>query len=211
MKKLLLVCSLIFFFLFSHAQQRAIINNANSPFVKFRNINMGDCVWTEGFWADKVILAEKVMLPHMGSILTGDIGHALNNFKIAAGQKKGEHKGMHWHDGDFYKWMEAAAYIYAQNKDAKILEELDTYIETIAQAQEDDGYLSTQISLREHLDRWQNRQFHELYNSGHLLTSTCIHHRITGQPNFLNIAIKHADYLYKTFHPQPKKISAIWI
>lgn len=207
MKKLLLVFPFICSILVCLGQEKGIINNAASPYVKFKNINMGDCSWTEGFWADKFALAEKVMVPHMGKILTGDIGHALNNFKIAAGTKEGEHKGMHWHDGDFYKWMEAATYIYSQNKDEKILKELDEYIAVIGKAQEDDGYLSTQISLREHLNRWQNRQFHELYNSGHLLTSACIHHRITGQSNFLEIAIKHADYLYKTFQPQPKELA----
>lgn len=207
MKKLLSILPFIISAVLSFGQEKGIINNAASPYVKFKNINMGDCTWTEGFWADKFKLAEEVMVPHMGKILTGDIGHALNNFKIAAGSKKGVHKGMHWHDGDFYKWMESAVYIYAQNKDESILKELDGYIEIIGKAQEKDGYLSTQISLRENLDRWQNRQFHELYNSGHLLTSACIHHRITGKSNFLKIAIKHADYLYKTFQPQPKELA----
>ena len=99
-----------------------IINNANSPHVKFKSVNIGDCQWTDGFWADKFKVAEETMVPYMGKLLTGDVGHALNNFKIAAGLKQGEHKGMKWHDGDFYKWMEAAMYVYAQNKDQKILE-----------------------------------------------------------------------------------------
>ena len=50
---------------------------------------MGDCRWTSGFWADKSKLREEVMMPHMGALLKGDIGHAYNNFKIAAGLKKG--------------------------------------------------------------------------------------------------------------------------
>jgi len=55
--------------------------------------------------------------------------------------------------------------------------------------------------------RWENRRFHELYNSGHLLTAACIHYRVTGKRNFLDIARKHADYLYKTFGPRPKELS----
>jgi len=62
------------------------------------------------------------MMPHMGTLLKGDIGHAYNNFKIAAGFKEGDVKGMWWHDGDFYKWMESAMYVYANNKDEKIFE-----------------------------------------------------------------------------------------
>jgi DUF1680 family protein len=141
----------------------------------------------------------------MGSLLCGDTGHALNNFKIAAGLKEGEHKGMHWHDGDFYKWMEAAMYVYAQNGDEELRKEIDGYIEIIAKAQEEDGYLQTQTQLRDYIDRYENRRYHEMYNTGHLLTSACIHHRVTGQDNFLNIAIKHADLLYTIFYPDTKQ------
>ncbi|MEO9661953.1 MAG: glycoside hydrolase family 127 protein, partial [Maribacter dokdonensis] len=95
---------------------RGIINNTNSPNVKLKSIDIGDCRWTEGFWADKWKIAEEVMIPHMGEILKGDVGHGYNNFKIAAGLKEGEHKGFWWHDGDFYKWMEANLYLYGVNK-----------------------------------------------------------------------------------------------
>lgn len=203
-KKLIFLISGIFIMQIVGAQEKGIINNSQSPKVKLRSINMGDCIWTEGFWADKFHICEEHMVPYMRSLLTGDVGHALNNFKIAAGLKEGEHKGMHWHDGDFYKYMEAAMYVYAQNGDEKILEEIDSYIEIIGMAQEEDGYLQTQIQLREQFDRYENRRFHEMYNSGHLLTSACIHHRISGQRNFLDIAIKQADLLYTLFMPESK-------
>lgn len=70
----------------------AITNTSDSPHVRLKSINIGDCQWTEGFWADKFKLAEKVMVPHMGSLLKGDVGHAYNNFKIAAGLQKGKPK-----------------------------------------------------------------------------------------------------------------------
>ena len=179
-----------------------VVNNAQSAHAKLKSINIGDCRWTSGFWADKFSLCEAVMVPHMGELLKGDTGHAYNNFKIAAGLQDGDHQGMHWHDGDFYKWMESAMYVYAINQDPKILAELDEIIDVIGLAQEDDGYLSTQITLTD-AKRWSNRKYHELYNSGHLLTSACIHHRVTGQRNFLEIAVKHADYLCRTFRPRP--------
>jgi DUF1680 family protein len=188
------------------AQDRAIINTSASPHVKLHSINIGECRWTTGFWAEKFKLCEEVMVPHMGEILKGDVGHAYNNFKIAAGLKQGKHQGMRWHDGDFYKWLESVVYVYAINKDPRLLEELDEIIEVIGKAQEVDGYLSTQITLTD-AERWSNRQNHELYNSGHLLTSACIHHRVTGQRNFLDIAIKHANYLCRTFKPRPKELA----
>ncbi|WP_419195149.1 glycoside hydrolase family 127 protein [Novipirellula herctigrandis] len=190
----------------SHAVERGIINNSQSPHVKLKSVDIGDCQWTEGFWADKFKLCEEVMMPHMGMILKGDRGHAYNNFKIAAGLKEGKHEGTNWHDGDFYKWMESAVYVYAVNNDEKIDKDLDEIIEVIGKAQQADGYLSTQIQLSD-IPAWSNRQSHELYNSGHLLTSACIHHRVTGKTNFLDIAIKHANYLYNTFQPQPKELA----
>ncbi len=201
----IVVCSLCMIGI-SYAQERGTVNNSQSPHVKLKSINIGDCQWMSGFWADKFKLCEEVMVPHMGEILKGDVGHAYNNFKIAAGLKEGKHQGMRWHDGDFYKWMESAMYVYAISKNPEILKELDEIIEVIGKAQEDDGYLSTQITLTD-AERWSNRQYHELYNSGHLLTSACIHHRVTGQRNFLEIAIKHANYLYRTFKTQPKELA----
>lgn len=189
----------------AQAQDRGIVNNARSPHGTLRSIDIGDCQWTEGFWADKYKLCEDVMVPHMGTLLKGDIGHAYNNFKIAAGLKKGEAKGMWWHDGDFYKWMEAAVYVYANNRDPRILNELDEIIAVIAKAQADDGYLSTPVQIRG-VPRWSKVTHHELYNAGHLMTSACAHHRVTGKTNFLEIAMKNADYLYSVFQPRPKEL-----
>ncbi|NKB71197.1 MAG: glycoside hydrolase family 127 protein [Candidatus Latescibacteria bacterium] len=186
--------------------RHGIINTSLSPHVQLKNIDIGDCQWTDGFWADKYRLCEQVMMPHMGTLLKGDIGHAYNNFKIAAGLEQGEHKGHWWHDGDFYKWMESAVYIYGGNKDGQIVADLDGIIDVIGKAQEDDGYLSTHVIING-FERFSNRQHHELYNSGHLLTSACIHHRLTGKSNFLRIAVKHADYLYGLFQPRPKKLA----
>ena len=86
--------------------------------------------------------------PLHGNPSKGDVGHGYNNFKIAAELKEGEHKGFWWHDGDFYKWMEASVYIYGVNKDEKILKELDEIIEVIGMAQQEDGYLSTPITIK---------------------------------------------------------------
>ena len=206
MKKIITFFCALLLVINANAQNKGIINNTESEHIKFKSIDIGDCQWTEGFWADKWKICEEVMVPHMGELLTGDVGHALNNFKIAAGEKEGKHKGMNWHDGDFYKWMEASIYIYAVNKDKKILQEMDEYIEIIGKAQEDDGFLSTQITLKS-AGKFENRKYHELYNSGHLITAACIHNRVTGQQNFLDIAIKHADYLYELFQPQPEELA----
>ncbi len=188
------------------AQQRGIINNADSPAVKLRSINLGDCRWTEGFWAEKFKLCEAVMVPHMGTILKGGIGHGYDNFKIAAGLQQGKHEGFAWHDGDFYKWMESAMYVYAVNRDERIVRELEEIIAVIAQAQKPDGYLST-FNQIQGIKPFTHRNHHELYNAGHLMTSACIYQRVTGRTNLLEIARKNADYLYGKFQPRPKELA----
>ncbi|WP_299255652.1 beta-L-arabinofuranosidase domain-containing protein [uncultured Aquimarina sp.] len=188
----------------SNIHNKAITNTSNSPYVKLKSINFGDCKWSSGFWSEKVKVAEERMLPYMGDLLCGDIGHGLNNFKIAAGEKEGVHKGFYWHDGDFFKFMEAKMYIYGQTKDTSILKELDEYIEIIEKAQEEDGYIHTHIQITEGADRFENRKYHEMYNFGHLFISASVHNRITGQHNFLDIAIKQADLLYTYFMPDTK-------
>lgn len=188
----------------SQEQQKEVIQMTINKNIKLKSIGIGDCQWTEGFWADKFKTAEEVMVPYMGNVLCGNVGHALNNFKIAAGLKEGEHKGMFWHDGDFYKFIEAKTYVYAYTKNSKLLTEIDEYIDIISKAQEEDGYLQTQIQLRKDADRYENRKYHEMYNTGHLLISACIHNKVTGQRNFLDIAIKHADLLYTIFMPDTK-------
>ncbi|GAA5510829.1 glycoside hydrolase family 127 protein [Novipirellula caenicola] len=182
-----------------------MIDTSQSPHIKLRSIGIGQCRWTEGFWAEKFQQCTEVMVPHMGSLLKGDIGHGLNNFKIAAGLKQGKHQGFAWHDGDFFKWMEAAVYVYAVNKDQAIVDELDQVIEIIGKAQQADGYLHTNIQI-DGIKHFSNRKYHEMYNCGHLYTSACVHHRVTGKTNFLEIAIRNADLLYKRFQPQPREL-----
>lgn len=186
------------------SHSKAITNTSESPFVKLKSINFGDCKWDSGFWAEKVKTAEDHMLPYMGDLMCGDIGHGLNNFKIAAGEKEGEHKGFYWHDGDFYKFMEAKMYVYGLTKNESILKELDEYIGFIGRAQEEDGYIHTHIQITAGVDRFENRKYHEMYNFGHLFIAASVHYRITGQRNFLDIAVKMADLLCTYFMPDTK-------
>lgn len=186
-------------------QNKTEVDTSKSPNVKLRSISMGDCKWTEGFWANKTKLCEESMIPYMGSLLTGEIGHALNNFKIVTGDYNGKFNGEYWHDADFYKWMEAACYMYGLNNDQKLLQEIDEIVDIIAKAQDEDGYLHAYIQING-IEHFSNRKYHEMYNCGHLYTAGCIHYRMTGKTNFLEIALKNANLLVAKFGPNPPKL-----
>ena len=153
-------------------------------------------------------LCHSAVLPSMRKALDEpDNGAVFSNFALAAGTQDGERKGTMWSDGDCYKYMEALSHVYGVSKDPAILDELDALIDMVAAAQEADGYLSTPMQLRADKQRWSDLHDHELYNMGHLLTAASVHHRITGQSNFLQIAINLADYLHDLFQPRPPELA----
>ncbi len=163
--------------------------------------------WKDGFWGRLHQLCRQTILPSMRAALDEpENGAVFSNFAIAAGRQEGERKGTMWSDGDCYKYMEACTHVYGLTKDSTILDHLDPLIEVIAAAQEDDGYISTPMQL-DGKEYWSNLHDHELYNMGHLLTAAAVHHRITSQRNFLDIAIKLADYLCDVFMPCPPELA----
>ncbi|NGM64537.1 glycoside hydrolase family 127 protein [Sphingobacterium sp. SGR-19] len=184
-----------------HAQEKAITNTGESPFAIQNAVNMGDVSWTKGFWAERTSVCYERMVPHLWDVYTSaDISHAYRNFEIAAGLEEGEHKGPSFHDGDFYKTLEAVCALYAQTKDERLLQMIDEVTPVIAKSQREDGYIYTKATIDQRNSgeniEFQDRLSFEAYNIGHLMTAGCIHYRVTGNNNLLNIAIKAADYLY---------------
>jgi len=189
------------------AANKEVINVSASPHVKFRTIGLDEARWTGGFWGERWEQDCRVTIPTMKQVLELSTNSAtFYNLRVAAGEMQGRFFGTNWGDGDCYKWIEAAASIYALNHDPELDRQMDEIIAVIAKAQAPDGYISTQIQLTDK-GRWTNLNHHELYNMGHLLTAACIHHRVTGKTNFLNVARKVADYLCTVFEPRPKELA----
>ncbi|MEZ5005865.1 MAG: glycoside hydrolase family 127 protein [Bacteroides graminisolvens] len=53
--------------------------------------------------------------------------------------------GPPFHDGDFYKWLEGVASVYAVTKDPKLNTLMDKAIAQITLAQREDGYIHTPV------------------------------------------------------------------
>ncbi|HEX9511502.1 MAG TPA: glycoside hydrolase family 127 protein [Puia sp.] len=119
-------------------------------------------------------------------------------------------------DTDIYKTIEGASYSLAVHPDPALRAYVDALIDTIAHAQEPDGYLYTARtidSLHPHPwsgpERWvkEHELSHELYNSGHMFEAASAHYLATGQRNFLDIALRNADLLVRTFGPGRREVA----
>jgi uncharacterized protein len=186
------------------AQERSLTNTTMSPYAKLRSVDMADVAWTSGFWADRFKTARETMVPNMWSIYNdAGISHAFKNFEIAAGLDTGSHKGPSFHDGDYYKTLEAMASLYAATRDPKISALMDKAIAVIAASQREDGYIYTKAMIEQRKtgsnNQFQDRLSFEAYNIGHLMTAACIHYRATGKKNLLDVARKATDYLYNFY------------
>jgi len=191
-----------------HAQlhNRSIVNNCRSPYCVSRSADLDAVKWRPGFWQRRFDQCKDVTIPHLWKRLSDpNLGHALTNLRIYAGLEQGEFQGTAWQDEWVYKWLEAAACVYSHSGDESLVRQMDEVIDVIAKAQEPDGRLASQI-LR-FKQRFLKPGNHELYVMGHLITAACVHHRVTGKTNFLDVARRVADYLFKTFMPRPPQLA----
>ncbi len=179
-----------------------VIDNTQSPYTRLRAIPMQDCQLTDGFFAERFALAATKMLPALERSMLGDCTANLNRLREAAGFAEAGQHGSPWGDGDNYKWLETMAHVYHVNNDPTLLKKMDEWIEIIDMAMEPDGYISTNI-MHDKSKRFVRSNAHEMYNMGHLLTAACIHFRATGKENFLDLAKKNADFLYRQWKAKP--------
>ncbi|SDJ09128.1 hypothetical protein SAMN04487898_101290 [Pedobacter sp. ok626] len=204
MKRIFIISVLLFSVQMSQAQDKSLVNTTQSLHVKLHSPNMKDVHWTKGFWADRFKVAKETMVPNMWDIYNDEhISHAFKNFEIAAGLDTGSHKGPSFHDGDYYKTLEAMASMYASTHDKKLEAKMDKAIAVIAKSQREDGYIYTKAMIEQRKtgsnNQFQDRLSFEAYNIGHLMTAACVHYRATGKTNLLEVAKKATEYLYKFY------------
>ncbi|MDH7514150.1 MAG: glycoside hydrolase family 127 protein [Clostridiales bacterium] len=162
---------------------------------------------TDEFWAPRLERNRTVTIPYL--LKMNEESGRVDNFRIAAGLKTGKHTGKRYNDSDVFKTMEAAAYSLRLHPDPELKKKLDDLIALIARAQEPDGYIFTARTIDPKnpapgsgRERWLNlRVSHELYNVGHMYEAAVAHFIATGERSFLEIAIKNADLLVRTFGP----------
>jgi DUF1680 family protein len=123
----------------------------------------------------------------------------LDNLRIAAGERKGETRGLIFMDSDVYKWLEAAAWEYARRPSEELLRAQRELTAIVAAAQQPDGYLNSVVEA-EGRGRYHNLPWsHEHYCAGHLIQAAVAQVRATGDRSLLEVAVRFADHLVTTF------------
>ena len=227
MRKILSIC-FVCCCMTTAIKAQGLTDMSHSQQAKVHNLPMGATQWTGGFWADRFNVLSTTGIwsmwdtwntPYETLDENGKHGsHGFRNFEVAAGTVKGKHHGPPFHDGDFYKWLEACAMVYAITKDPKVDALMDKVIEQIALAQRADGYIHTPVVISERLQgidshantenaagieigkdqkhAFASRLNFETYNLGHLITAGIIHKRATGKTTLFDCGKKAADFLY---------------
>ncbi len=169
-----------------------------------------------GFIGTYQRLVKDVVIPYQYSVLCDEApdtekSHVIQNF-INAGKvlrsKNGcsaadcgdGFYGMVFQDSDAAKWIEAASYSLSIFPDAKLESTVDSLIDIIAGAQDEDGYLNTYYTIKDRDKRWTNLlEGHELYCSGHMMEAACAYYEATGKDKLLQIMLKNMEHIYRHF------------
>lgn len=183
-------------------------------------VNIQNVKLTDEFWLPIIKKIQKKTIEY--AIQKCEQEGRFDNFLIAGGKMKGTVKGhFPFDDSDVYKIIEGASNTLISEPNKPLEKLLDSLIGIIKTGQEKDGYLTTWRTINPvkppapwvkviEGKRWESEdRSHELYNAGHMFEAAAVHYEATGKKNFLNIAIKNADLLVKTFGDGKGQIKAV--
>ncbi|REE80784.1 hypothetical protein BX611_2437 [Lutibacter oceani] len=224
--KILLVSGSIFFLVFmgctgeGSSHNSKSINNNEQKGYPIKPVNIQNVKLTDEFWLLIIKTVQEKTIEY--AITKCEEEGRFDNFLMAGGKMEGTVKGaMPFDDSDVYKIIEGASnsLISAPNKPLEKL--LDSLINIVKTGQESDGYLTTWRTINPakppapwvKVDEGKRWEFlfmsHELYNAGHMYEAAAVHYEATGKRNFLDIALKNADLMVKTFGEGEGKIQAV--
>ncbi len=150
-----------------------------------------------GFWGQRQHVNGSASLEHaLGWIER--VGWA-DNFRVVAEGRTDARRGREFSDSEIYKLLEAMAWEAARGGNR--LEAAADLVATVGRAQEGDGYLNTAFGRPGQPARYSDLEWgHELYCYGHLFHAAVAQAR-AGSPELLDIAVRAADHVCRTFGP----------
>ncbi|HQZ20789.1 MAG TPA: glycoside hydrolase family 127 protein [Thermoflexales bacterium] len=155
--------------------------------------------FTDSFWAPRIRTNRAVTLPIEYKICeeTGRLG--------AFDWRKGQPHEPHWFwDSDAAKWIEAASYALADERDPQVEAQIDAYAASLIRNQLPDGYANSRFINVEPGAQWANlRDAHEMYCAGHMIEAAVAYFEATGKRELLDAMCRYADHMIATFGPNP--------
>ena len=160
-----------------------------------------------GFWAERQAVNRARTIPAIYDKLeeTGRI-KAWSMIRTHDMPKTRSVVHMFW-DSDTGKWLESVAYSLATHPDPDLQAQADALIDAVAGAQQEDGYLNTYFPVLDPAGKWANlRDWHELYNAGHLIEAAVAYFQATGKRKLLDVLARFADCIDETFGADEGKL-----
>ncbi|MGO4753747.1 beta-L-arabinofuranosidase domain-containing protein, partial [Streptomyces sp. 2MCAF27] len=169
---------------------------------RLRPLGLDEVRITGGFWARRREINATATLGHCRDWMArvGWIG----NFRAAVeGRIERDRRGREFADSDVYKLLEAMAWETAGHAtDSSLDAQIAELTESIAPAQEPDGYLNTAFGRPGQQPRYSDLEWgHELYCYGHLIQAGVAQARARGEGELTKIARRAADHVCATFGP----------
>jgi uncharacterized protein len=175
--------------------------------------------FNDQFWAPRIEINRRVTIPFAFNKCE-ETGRIANLERAAAAVRNEPNRDMKlpvypFDDTDLYKVIEGAAYTLSVQRDARLEAYIDGLIAKIAAAQEADGYLYPARTINPDKPhpwagarRWELERMdsHELYEIGHLTEAAVAYYQATGKRGLLDVALKCADLLDRTFGPDKQSI-----
>lgn len=165
-----------------------------------------------------VHIADKFWSQRLDTLRTKTIRYAfeesekagyIDNFAIAGGLKEGKYQSIYpFDDAEVFKMIEGASYLLMVDKDIELESYLDSVVNIVISAQEEDGYLFTNKTISNPLHSWvgENRWemdwnlSHETFNAGELYEAGIAYYYATGKRSLLDAAIRNANLVGEVFN-----------
>jgi len=182
-----------------------VVDTSRSPYALLVPATLDNVKIRDTFWKPRLDLLVKNTLPSQYKFIE-ETGR-LDNFRIASGKKKDNYKGFFWfNDSDVYKWIEASAYAIVYKPSDELKKMIDEVIKEVIDAQQEDGYINTFITINK-MERWKELAWsHELYCAGHLFQAAVAVKRALNRTDLYASALKFADLINNTFGPEENKL-----
>ena len=158
-----------------------------------------------GFWRSRIEAVRTGTAPVLydravaaGTLDQVDVDRPVPELRIPIGHWGGTQQ-MFW-DSDIGKIIETYAYLVSEKRDPAIEEKVDYLVGLLKKLQGPDGYMNSWFTRMWPGKRWTNlRDWHELYNAGHLLEGAVAYYQATGKRDFLDIMERYLDHIAATF------------